>query len=132
MKPATAFCGDSPRPSPNELILQRKSHCDPSLDPLVETGATDIGALEFQSTGIERLRDEALVLAMQRAREKAERLSTAVGVELESIILVAEQFSGGQTPVLAARAAFAESAVPIAPGQQRIEARVTVTFALED
>lgn len=101
------------------------------LDALVEAGATDIGALEFQSTEIDRLRDDALVLAMGRAREKAERLSAAAGVELEGIILVTEQFGGGQVPVLAVRT-FAESAVPIAAGQQRIEASVTVTYALED
>lgn len=101
------------------------------LDALVEAGATDIGALEFQSTEIDRLRDDALVLAMGRAREKAERLSAAAGVELEGIILVAEQFGGGQARVLAVRT-FAESAVPIAAGQQRIEASVTVTYALED
>ncbi len=101
------------------------------LDALVQVGATDIGALVFQSTQIERLKDDALALAMGRAREKAERLSAAAGVELDEIILVSEQSAGGPAPVLAVRA-LVESAVPIAPGQQRIEATVTVTFALGD
>lgn len=101
------------------------------LDALVEVGATEIGALEFQSTEIERLKDDALALAMERAREKAGRLSAAARVELGEIILITEQFAGGPAPVLAVRA-LAESAVPIAPGQQRVEAAVTVTFALEN
>lgn len=101
------------------------------LDAVVEAGATDIGSIEFQSTEIDRLEDDALVLAMERAREKAGRLSAAAGVELKEIILVTEQFGGRPVPVGAVRA-FAESAVPIAPGQQRITAKVIVTFALED
>ena len=101
------------------------------LDAVVQAGATDIGGITFQLTEIERLKDDALALAMGRAKEKAARLSAAAGVELGQIVVVTEQLAGGPGPVLAVRA-FAESAVPIAPGRRRIEASVNVTFLLAD
>ncbi len=101
------------------------------LDALVQAGATDIGALEFQAADLETLRDEALVLAMARAEEKAKWLSQAAGLGLGGLISVTEQFGGGPGPVVPARA-LAEAAVPVAPGQQRIQATVTATFALQE
>ncbi len=112
------------------VVVQDLQRVGEVLDVLVGLGVTDIGVLEFQSSAVERLRDEALVLAMGRARDKALLLSEAARVELGDLQSVTEQI-GGARPVLAARA-FAESAVPIAPGQQRIEATVVATFSLVD
>ena len=100
-----------------------------ALDRLVKAGVTDVGALAFQSSEIEVLEDEALMRAMARAQVKADRLSVAANVELGDVLSITEQVSGGPRPVVALRA-VAESTVPIAPGQQRIEATVSVRYGL--
>ncbi len=100
------------------------------LDTLVRAGATDIGRIRLTSSELEMLMDDALALAMGRARDKAKRLSAAAGVELGEVLSISEQFARGPGPVPLAAQALADAPVPIAPGQQRIEASVTVTYAL--
>ena len=103
------------------------------LDALVQAGATDLGSIEFDSTKVEELKEDALASAMARAATKAARLSAAAGVELGDLISVTEQVGTVPGPFPGAvRALAAEAAVPIAPGQQRVEATVLATYAVGD
>ena len=83
--------------------------------------------VQADSNALER---GALRAAVADARERAEALAAAAGVELGSITGIEEQSDGGGFYSDAVMAAPARAAVPIEPGTQRIEASVSVTFAI--
>jgi uncharacterized protein len=68
----------------------------------------------------------ALKAAVADARAKAETLAGATGASLGRVTQVIE---GGATPIPLAVGAAKDSATPIEPGTQEIEAGVSVTFA---
>ena len=70
----------------------------------------------------------ALKEAVAQARTKAETLATASNSTLGKITAIVE--SGGAAPMPMALGAAKDSSVPIEPGTQKIEATVSVTFAL--
>jgi uncharacterized protein YggE len=101
------------------------------LDRLVSLGANDMGGLSFEVSRAETLRDEARRQAMANALRRARLFAEAAGAKVGEVLSISEDVSTPPVrPVPMARAARAEM-VPIEPGTQELEARVTATWALE-
>jgi uncharacterized protein YggE len=101
------------------------------LDQLVSLGANDMGGLTFEVSKAETLRDEARRKAVAHALRRARLFAEAAGAKVGRVLSISEDVTTPPVrPVPMARAARAEM-VPIEPGTQQLEARVTVTWALE-
>ena len=100
------------------------------LDQQVGQGANVIYGIHFGVQEPTPLRDEARRRAMAEARRKAELYAAAASMRVGRVVAVQE--AGAATPraELAPRVAMS-AAVPVAPGEQEIQASVTVTFTLE-
>ena len=94
-------------------------------------GANQVSGPMLSSSAREQLEAKALGAAVANARKKAEALAKAAGVGLGRVTAMVE---GGGMPgpvVLEAAAARSPKDVPIQPGQEEVQATVTVTFAIE-
>ncbi len=101
------------------------------LDRLVSLGANQMHGLSFEVSAAETLRDAARKAAIANARRRAELYAEAAGAKVGKVIAISEDTAGVVQPFVGgARAAMAE-AVPIERGTETLEARVTVTWALD-
>jgi uncharacterized protein YggE len=100
-------------------------------DAATRAGANEVSGPTLSSSGREQLESKALSTAVDNARKKAEALAKAAGVGLGQVTAIVE--SGGTPgPVMfEAAAARADKAVPIEPGQEEVQATVTLTFSIE-
>ena len=106
------------------------------LDQVIGLGSNQVNGVGFEVSKAEQLKDEARKGAVANARQKAELYATAAGVKLGRVLGIEE---AGVTPpqrqpvaMARARAMSADSAPPpIEAGSQRLDAHVTVTYALE-
>lgn len=100
------------------------------LDRLVTAGATDVGNVQFLLADPSKALDQAREAAVADARHKAELYARASGLTLGRIVWITED--PGYTPPMpmkAMQAAAARSAsVPIAIGEDTLQARITVGF----
>jgi uncharacterized protein YggE len=99
------------------------------LDTLVGQGANALGGIAFSVADPAPLLTEARTRAVADARRKAEVYTAAAGVKLGRIIFIRDATPGIPRP-MAARM-MASSGVPIAPGEQELEASVSITYGLE-
>jgi uncharacterized protein YggE len=102
------------------------------LDAAVEAGANRVANLSFEASDTHETRLDALKSAVHNAREQAEAIAEAMGVELGRVIEIqggsnapSPQSMGG----LMFRAA-AEASTPVEAGDQMVSASVTVTFSV--
>lgn len=100
------------------------------LDQQVGHGANLVHGIQFGRQEPAPLLDEARKRAMADARRKAELYAAAAALKVGRVVAVQE--AGGASPrsEMAPRMAMS-AAVPVAPGEQEIQASVTVTFTLE-
>jgi uncharacterized protein YggE len=101
------------------------------IDAATRAGANEVSGPMLSSSGRERLEAKALAAAVDNARQKAESLAKAAGVGLGRVTAMVE---GGGSPapvMLEAARASADKPVPIQPGQEEVQATVTVTFSIE-
>lgn len=102
------------------------------LDLMVSLGANQMQGMNFIVTNAETLKDEARREAIANAQRRAKLYATAAGAKVGDVVRISEDVSseeGGPRPMF--RAAKMASAVPVAPGQETLEARVTVTWELD-
>ncbi len=98
------------------------------IDAAVGAGANQVFGPNLLASDQDAAYRNALKAAVADARLKAETLASASGVTLGRITAIAE---GGATPIpLPMAGAAKDSATPIEPGTQKIEATVSVTFAV--
>ncbi len=102
------------------------------LDKAVSAGANSVNNISFAVSEPQPLLDEARRLAVRDATRKAELYATAAGVKLGVITSLTEAGSGNVPRYQRTNIAAAESAVPIAAGQQTLQMQVTITWALAD
>ena len=106
----------------------------PILDQVIQLGSNQVHGIGFEVSKADVLRDDARKAAIANARHKAELYATAAGVKLGRVLGIEE---AGVMPVhrqvgrMASAKMSAESAPPIEAGSQRLDAHVTVTFAIE-
>ncbi len=110
---------------------------------LGERGATNIGGLTFTIDDTEKLRDEARLLAIADAKERAAKIAAELGKRLDEVIGVSDadysepDFRFKNSALESAPRAFslaADSGVAgpeIMGGEQEIISRVTVTYRLK-
>jgi len=96
------------------------------LDAVITAGATRLDGLSMELSDDSGPYAEALVLAIEAARAKAEVLARAAGLVLGEILAVTEG-SGGAHTVMWAEAR--SPGMPVEPGRAMVTATVTVRFA---
>jgi len=100
---------------------------DKVLDGVLKRGVDRIQQFNFISVGEGNAYQKALVAAVKDAKQRAHLLAKELGVEVGEVVAISE--SGGNMPIPVMRAeAFAKDMSMSLPGQERIEARVSVSF----
>jgi uncharacterized protein len=115
------------------IVVREIAKLGTILDQVIQLGSNQVHGIGFEASKAEQLKDDARKAAISNARHKAELYAAAAGVKLGRVLgieeagvqpAVRQQFAKG-------RAMSMESAPPIEAGSQRLDAHVTVTFALE-
>lgn len=120
-----------------DITIRDLSKSSNILTGVTKLGANQVGNLRFEVDEIEDVKQEARLIALENAKEKAEEMADALGVKLGKVIKFSEQSDGGITPFLRSEtlsldAAFEEGvpAPQIEPGSQEIKITVFVSFEL--
>jgi len=98
------------------------------------SGATSLGGVRFDLKDRSKLEREALRLAVEDARAKADAVAAGAGRSIDRIVRIEEQsVSGGPVPVMYRREAqvAAAGAPPIEAGQTELRAQVVLTAVLK-
>ena len=101
----------------------------------VTTGATNVSGVRFDLKDRDAVERDALRLAVQDARGRANYMATGAGVTVHSIIRIEEQRDMADIPRpmpmnMAMMESRAVQAVPIEAGEIEVRARVTLTVAI--
>jgi uncharacterized protein YggE len=96
------------------------------LDRAIAAGANEMSGVEFVVSDYSKLLDQARGEAIADARRKAEIYARAAGLKLGRAVSITEENASPPRPMQAMRAA----AVPIAPGEQKLQASVSVSYEL--
>lgn len=129
------------------LTLKDTSRFESLVSAVLTAGANFLHGVEFRTSELRRHRDEARVLAMRAAREKADLLAGALSAGLGSVTNIQEGHSGWWSPyaswwggragaamyqnVLQDRRSAGTADDTLVPGQISVTANVSVTFELE-
>jgi uncharacterized protein len=103
----------------------------PALDALVMAGANQINGVNFS------IHDPATLLAQARgeavadARAKAETFAKAAGVTLGPILSITENGNGGLRPMFSIAPTARVQTVPVALGEETINADVTIAWEIK-
>jgi uncharacterized protein YggE len=98
------------------------------------SGATNLGGVRFDLKNREQLERDALRLAVEEARRRAQTVATASGRTVDRVLRVEEQGLGSSEPprpLFRAAAATADAPPPIATGEIEIRASVVLTVSLK-
>jgi uncharacterized protein YggE len=109
-------------------VLSPIGRAGPVVDAAVAAGANEISGPSLSVSDRDRLYQDALKDAVRAARAKATAIAQAAGVQVGAVTNVVE--NGGEPQPYAYQAASLARSAPIEPGTQKIEANVTVTFAI--
>ena len=108
------------------------------LEIAVGSGATSVGDIRFDLKDRAKLERDALRMAAQDARMRAEAMAAGAGRTLDRVIRIDEQgsFRPPRPPMMMTREAAAQvgdaaNAPPISAGQMEIQSRVTLTAVLK-
>jgi hypothetical protein len=100
------------------------------LDQQVAQGANSVYGIRFGLADPAPMLDEARKRAMADARRRADLYAAAASLKIGRVVAVQEAGAAAPRPEMAARV-MTSGAVPVAPGEQEIQASVSVTFSLE-
>ena len=104
------------------------------LEMAVGSGATSVGGVRFDLKNRAKLERDALRLAVEDARARADAAAAGAGRSIDRIVRIDAQAGGAPVPlprVAMLREQAASDAPPIAAGQMEIRAQVTLTSALK-
>lgn len=116
----------------NALTVKVKKVADVGivLDRLVSLGSNRIQGVNFSVSDPSQLLDKARQGAVEDALRKAKIYAEAGGVSLGRIESIVES-GGGQPYPKMVRLMAADAAVPVAPGEQTIDASVTLVIDIQ-
>jgi uncharacterized protein YggE len=105
------------------------------LTAAVGSGATSVGGLRFDIKERLAAEQEALRLAVGKARARADAAAAGAGMRVERVLKIEDHRIGGgpePRPMMAMRMAGQQEAadVPVTPGDITIQAMVTLTAAI--
>jgi uncharacterized protein YggE len=121
------------------VILRDISRFDALLTDVLKAGVTRLSNVEFRDSQIRKHRDQARVMAIKAAQEKANLLVREIGQSIGPAYSIREgtftpystnNFSQNVAGVAGAGGADSGSEGAIAPGQISVTAQVTVSFRL--
>jgi uncharacterized protein YggE len=115
-----------------EVRLEDVKKVGTVLDALVAAGANQMNGLSFSIRDDAALLAKARSAAVEEARLKAETFARAAGVSLGAILSIGE--SGGAMPprpMYAAPMMVRDKAVPVALGEQSVDADITITWEIK-
>lgn len=129
------------------ITLRDLSQFESLLSDVLQAGVNYVHGIEFRTTELRQNKDEARALAIQAAREKAAALGGELGQSVGDPLSIQEEqsgwwsgynawwgssFGGGmsQNVIQEAGGAAALADSSVAPGQIKVNARVSVTFEL--
>ncbi|MGE3577014.1 MAG: SIMPL domain-containing protein [Vicinamibacterales bacterium] len=104
------------------------------VDAAVGAGATSLGEIRFDVKNRGALEREALTLAVQDARARAEAMAAGAGRALDRVVRIEEHGVPAPMPMPVRAMAMKEAAMtdtPVAAGQMEFRARVTLTATLK-
>jgi uncharacterized protein YggE len=104
------------------------------LDAAVGSGATSVSGIRFDLKDRDTAEREALRLAVEDARARANAAASGAGLRIERVIRIEEQRVVPEprpVPMARTMAMQGEAAPPIAPGELEIRAAVTMTAAVK-
>ncbi|MFY0572308.1 SIMPL domain-containing protein [Archangium lansingense] len=119
-----------------EVHVRELSRVGTLLDTALGAGANRVDSLRFGLSKPETVQGEALRNAVERAKQSAQVLASALGVKLGPV-LDASTVTEPQRPMPfaarfeMARASSADVTTPIQPEEQTVSARVTLVYAIE-
>jgi uncharacterized protein len=99
------------------------------LDSAIKAGANEMSGIEFMVSAQSKLLDEARDEAIVDAHRKAELYAHAAGAKLGHVVSIVEEGAPSQPRTFEAMRTGA-GAVPVAPGERRLQAVVTVSYEL--
>lgn len=115
------------------------------INKLFETGVKDINGIDFQTTEFKKYREEARTLALQAAKEKAEKMAAVLGQSVGEPISIVENATSGwgylnralnsqmaynDDPNPPSRTGSGDASDTIVLGTIPVRGSVTVTFEL--
>lgn len=112
-----------------EVTLTDLEHYDSIVDLALAQGVTRIGQLQFTVSNQAELYQQALQLAYKNAQQKAQFLADSAELTLGSALSISEQ-SSSRPVVMQMAEASARSGSASMPGEQQVDARVSVSFAI--
>jgi uncharacterized protein YggE len=114
------------------VTIKTMTRVGSTIDAAVEAGANQVQRLAFTLADDREPRRRALAAAAVDAREKAQTLATALGVQLMGVRSVVEQDLGGPRPLERQVGFQAQPAAvtPIEAGNVELRARVVLTMEL--
>ena len=111
------------------LTLTDLRQVGPSIDESVKAGANTIAGVAFGLRDMSDARREALAAAVREARDKADAIARAAGLQIKGIQQIVEEGVEFAIPRMEQRAMPAPSIpTPIEPGLIAVTARVTIVF----
>ena len=114
------------------VVVRNLPNLGAVLDALVSTGSNRVSGIGFGITNSDGILNEARNNAIADARSKAKLYAQALGIKVGKVVSVSESSVITPRPQFMARAAMADSAVPIATGEQELTATINVVFAIAD
>jgi uncharacterized protein len=115
-----------------QLVVRKLASLGQVLDRMVTLGANQVHGIQFDVSTAETLKDDARRTAMTNALRRAKLYATALGAEVGDVLTIAEEPPHAQVrPMMMIARAASHDSVPVEPGQQMLEARVHVTWALK-
>ena len=129
------------------ITLSDTSRLEELTDKLLAAGAVSLGGVDFQTGELRKHRDRAREMALQAAKEKAERMAAVLGEKLGPVLQITESplpvpswYRAGPSQNMSQNLAPSASAPPggegeasesVALGKIAIRAAVSVTFELK-
>lgn len=105
------------------------------LDALTDAGVNSLDGVSYDLADRQAASDETLAMALERARDKAELMSSTLGVTLGSVQGINEQQAPGYQPRMMAMTSDAREnggSTEYRPGTIRLEATVNVSWEIDD
>ncbi|MBD3270592.1 DUF541 domain-containing protein [Candidatus Peregrinibacteria bacterium] len=119
-----------------EVKIRDLQSVDEILNAGLAAGANQVGALRFDIDEASELKKEAREMAFDKAREKAEQMASAAGVNLGRVVTFNEGFDAGPRPYAnfaydREESVSAVQGASIEAGSQDLTINVAVTYEIE-
>ncbi len=115
------------------VIVRDLANLGAILDQAVSSGSNQINAISFGVEDDDTLEDQARENAMADARHKAALYAKAGNAKLGKLLTITEgSITRPPQPVFARATREASAPVPVAPGEHKVNAQVTVTWELKN